>query len=213
MLRQFAILMTKQFEVASKNHTKHYQIKPNHAKLIGITMASLQNKLICLVNLITTILGVGGVIKTSWTAIITADQPVRPLQVDGQFLNLSLYVWLMDNFRTTGSYFHNFVLNLETFTGWRTIFGPTVILMLSICQTFTGWRAILTLPNKPLNVSRLSKFGKISNPDVRQPVNVSIVFDNFLTGPNIVRSPVYVSRFRVKSEKMLPLVRKLSVNL
>ena len=66
---------------------------------------------------------------------------------------------------------------------------------------------------QPVEVSRFSKFGKISNPDVRQPVNVSIVFNNFLTGPNIVRSPVYVSRFRVKSEKMLPLVRKLSINL
>ena len=30
---------------------------------------------------------------TGWTAIIITDQPVRPLQVDGQVLNLSLYVW------------------------------------------------------------------------------------------------------------------------
>ena len=66
---------------------------------------------------------------------------------------------------------------------------------------------------QPVNVSRLRKIGKISNLSVRQPVNVTIVFNNFLVGPNIVRSPVRVSRFRVKSEKMLPLVRKLSVNL
>ena len=49
---------------------------------------------------------------------------------------------------------------------------------------------------QPVEVSRFSKFGKISNPDVRQPVNVSIVFNNFITGPNIVRTPAQVSRFR-----------------
>ena len=100
--------------------------------------------------------------------------------------------------------------------------GQNQLLQTSREETWlTGFPANTTLfypffpiiVRQPVEVSRFSKFGKISNPDVRQPVNVSIVFNNFLTGPNIVRSPVRVSRFRVKSEKMLPLVRKLSVNL
>ena len=73
---------------------------------------------------------------TGWTAIKSADQPVRPLQVDGQVLNLPLYVGLTDNFRCTEPYFEIFVLNLVTFTGWRTIFGPVVILF------FSTWRCL-----------------------------------------------------------------------
>ena len=43
-----------------------------------------------------------------WTAEISAVQPVKRPQVDGQVLNLPLYVGLTDTFRTTQHFFQVF---------------------------------------------------------------------------------------------------------
>ena len=91
-----------------------------------------------------------------WAAIIFADQPVRHLQVHGQVLNLPLYAWLTDNFRTTSPYFSKSVLNLETVAGWRTILGPPLKLLFSTWWTYAGWRTIMTLWHKPEDLCRLT---------------------------------------------------------
>ena len=125
---------------------------------------------------------------TGWRS---SPQPATICRVDGQFSVHQTLFWnlrpqpgdlyrLTDNFRSSG----NFVfLNQETFTGWQTI----------LCSLHKPGDLYRLTDNFRTSGNIFSEFylnletftGERS---VRQPVNVTIVFNNFLVGLNIALS-------------------------
>ena len=116
------------------------------------------------------------------------DQPVRPLQVDGQVLNLPLYVRLTDNFRSIEPYFEIFVLNLVTFTGGNFIFLNLVDGQFWAHSNIRTYKKIVKNYG---DVYRLT-----DTPFTCEGLRVEVKLrENVTAGPKIVRQPVKVSRF------------------